>query len=188
MDSSINVALYCIDLDDWRIYIYSQHRRYPHYQFLRRYVLENMNASFVVFACLIVAIIPSAMVQLVPSNQPCTAEGYFEIVDGTCRNYYICIFNGAAIVSYDLTCVTPTLFDPTMGICVTGYTCTQSTPVTACTISGKYPISGTACKQYHVCLIYQGIVINRYLTCQNSTIFNPTNQACVLPSSYKCPS
>nr|XP_033330638.1 uncharacterized protein LOC117222817 [Megalopta genalis] len=146
-----------------------------------------MNASFAVYACLIVAIIPSAMVQLVPSNQPCTAEGYFEIVDGTCKNYYTCIFNGAALVSYDLTCATPTLFDPTMGICVTGYVCTQSTPVPTCPTNGRYPIPLTACKKYRVCYTYQNVVINRILSCPNSLIFNPVSQTCVLPSTYKCP-
>ncbi|XP_078032747.1 uncharacterized protein LOC144467706, partial [Augochlora pura] len=160
----------------------------PCYQFLRRHVLENMKPSLGLYACLILAIVPLAVFQLVQSSQPCAAEGSYEIVDGTCQNYYMCIFNGVILQPYNLTCASPSLFDPTAGLCMTGYVCEQ--PVTdnpsQCTTNGRFLIPGTGCKSYRFCYIYPGAVINRTLTCPNSLIFNPGTQKCVLNSTYTC--
>ncbi|XP_076235689.1 uncharacterized protein LOC143180048 [Calliopsis andreniformis] len=74
-------------------------------------------------------IFATGLSQLIPSNQSCITAGSFEIVDGTCQNYYICIFDGVELVSYNLTCANSTVFFPALGTCTssTVYACTQTT-------------------------------------------------------------
>ncbi|XP_015429677.1 PREDICTED: integumentary mucin C.1-like [Dufourea novaeangliae] len=79
--------------------------------------------------------IPPGMLQLPPSSQTCTKEGRYEIVDGTCENYYMCIYTGVGYEAYNLKCPASTRFNPIMGYCTpsTIFPCTQIPPTTTST-------------------------------------------------------
>ncbi|XP_043262096.1 cell wall integrity and stress response component 4-like [Colletes gigas] len=91
--------------------------------------------------------IPFGMFEAVAAPEKCTKQGSFEIVDGTCQNYYMCIFNGVELVSYELTCAPPTVFSPVTGYCTpsTQYPCTQSTtPSTTTVTTSSTPASDSS--------------------------------------------
>ncbi|CAL7933778.1 unnamed protein product [Xylocopa violacea] len=146
-------------------------------------------AAFELF--LIFNLIPNAILQLVPSARQCVMQGIFEIKDGTCQNYYICIFNGVSFVSYDAKCATSMVFDPVAQYCrsSTEYVCTQIPPATTppCKMSGRFKISDPKCQMYYFCY-WDGTMFIKVdnLRCPNSLLFNPVIQACVLPTSYAC--
>ncbi|XP_050581978.1 probable endochitinase [Bombus affinis] len=79
--------------------------------------------------------------QIIPSNRTCVMQGTFEIVDGTCANYYICVFNGVEFVSYDMSCSPSMVFDPLLKYCTSpsNYICKQVTSSTSSSTSCSTP-------------------------------------------------
>ncbi|XP_076766679.1 uncharacterized protein LOC143433277 [Xylocopa sonorina] len=154
-----------------------------------------MKIFFAVFKLfLIFNLIPDAMLQLVPSARQCVMQGMFEINDGTCQNYYICIFDGVRFVSYDMKCATSMVFDPIAQYCksTAEYVCTQTPPATPpdtppCTMSGRFVISGTGCRRYYLCYFDDTTFVKvDNLHCPNSLLFNQATQTCALPTSFIC--
>ncbi|XP_076636630.1 uncharacterized protein LOC143349339 [Colletes latitarsis] len=90
--------------------------------------------------------IPFGIFQAVASPEKCTKQGSFEIVDGTCQNYYMCIFNGVGLVSYEFKCAPSTVFSPVTGYCTpsTQYPCTQTTPPTSTVAASSTLASGSS--------------------------------------------
>lgn len=127
-------------------------------------------------------------------TQPtCTEIGAFEIVDGTCRNYYLCVDDGETLVPVILTCASSAIFDPTMGMCVSANiaTCQQTAPTTTvapCVRYGRFPIQDANCKRYYLCYWDgTGYVIMDNLSCPNTLVFEPASEKCVPPARYICP-
>lgn len=125
----------------------------------------------------------------------CTEIGAFEIDDGTCKNYYICVDDGEKLNAVILKCAISAIFDPMAGRCVLdeGNMCQQTTtspPTTQapCTRYGRFPLNDEKCKNYYLCY-WDGIEYSRMdnLQCPKTLVFNPTSEKCVLPQSYTCP-
>ena len=131
----------------------------------------------------------------------CTEIGFFEINDGTCRNYYMCVDNGVNFNQVLLSCASTFIFDPTQGRCVsestttcqqttTSSTTTPSTTTSAplCVKYGRFPIQDVNCKSYYLCY-WNGTnyTIMNNLSCPNTLIFNPTSEKCVSPLTFTCP-
>lgn len=126
----------------------------------------------------------------------CTEIGAFEIIDGTCKNYYICVDDGEKLTPVLLTCASSAIFDPLKGSCVpdTAATCLQTTiapPTTVaprCVRYGRFPIKATNCTGYYLCY-WNGTDydVMDNLTCPNALLFKPTLEKCVPPQSYTCP-
>jgi len=125
----------------------------------------------------------------------CTKAGVFEIVDGTCKNYYLCVDNGQILIPVVLSCADFFIFDPVMGICVSdsAILCRQTTTVSPITTSapfcvryGRFPIPSKDCKRYYLCY-WDG---TRYsmvmLSCPNLLVFHPLLEKCVSPQTYNC--
>ncbi|XP_029173667.1 peritrophin-48-like [Nylanderia fulva] len=116
----------------------------------------------------------------------CTEVGFFEIVDGTCRNYYMCIDDGQQLTPVMLSCANSAIFDPDQGKCVpkNSTTCEQ-TPL--CTRYGRFPIQDVYCKMYYLCY-WNGTsyTIMGNLSCPKTLVFQPTSEKCVLPEKYVC--
>ncbi|CAG5039673.1 unnamed protein product [Parnassius apollo] len=62
------------------------------------------------------------------STFSCTAAGRFaNTADTTCQTYYFCVLaNNGTYVQYLYTCPTTSVFSPTISMCTTSYTCTNS--------------------------------------------------------------
>lgn len=65
-----------------------------------------------------------------------TVARYADPSDSTCTKYVYCYLNGG-IKGAEYSCVGSTLFDPSKGACVTGFTCTGTTSVTSTTSSSQ---------------------------------------------------
>lgn len=132
----------------------------------------------------------------------CTEIGAFEIYDGTCKNYYICLDDGEKLAPVLLMCAPSAIFNPGLGRCVPQSTsiCLQTTtmpptttpPTTTtrapCVRYGRFPIQDINCKRYYLCY-WDGV---RYammdnLSCPNTLVFEPMSEKCVLPTTYICP-
>ncbi|KOC62831.1 hypothetical protein WH47_02534 [Habropoda laboriosa] len=148
-----------------------------------------MNALLLGVVVLISNFIPMGMPQTVPPSK-CVMQGLFPIDDGTCQNYYMCIFDGAKFAPYGLKCAGTTLFDPSLKYCTSDYFCTQiihDSSSTSISWPKVYPLPDTKCQKYYFCFT-NGVTTTRYnLTCPNSLLFNPDKQKCVLPTAYSCP-
>ncbi|XP_011692217.1 PREDICTED: uncharacterized protein LOC105452632 [Wasmannia auropunctata] len=127
----------------------------------------------------------------------CTEIGAFEIYDGTCKNYYICVDDGEELNPVILSCASSAIFDYLQGKCVSESTatCQQTTTMAPSTTSaplclryGRFPIPDVECKKYYLCY-WDGIsyTIMGNLTCPNTLIFNPLSEKCVSPQTYQCP-
>jgi len=125
----------------------------------------------------------------------CTEAGVFEIVDGTCKNYYLCVDNGQTLIQVLLSCADSFIFDSVMGTCVSDsmILCQQMTtasPITTsaplCVRYGRFPIPSENCKRYYLCY-WDG---TRYsmvkLSCPNLLVFQPLLEKCVPPQRYNC--
>lgn len=155
-----------------------------------------MRVFLIVFKILFIfTLIQSGIFQaLVPSGRQCVTQGLFEIIDGTCKNYYLCVYNGVVYTSYDMTCKGSTLFNPTNKLCTADYTCTQITTTTTpativdpCPLGvGRFPMipSDSKCQKYYYCFVENGQFVRYNFTCPNSLQFNSKTQKCMLP----CPS
>ncbi|EZA56393.1 hypothetical protein DMN91_010275 [Ooceraea biroi] len=129
----------------------------------------------------------------------CTIPGVFEIVDGTCKNYYICVDDGVNLIPVVLSCASTAIFDPVRGICVPESTaiCQQTTtpsplptttPGPLCVRYGRFPIPNTNCKSYYLCYWNgMGYSVMNNLTCPNTLLFEPVSEKCVSPLRYSCP-
>jgi len=125
----------------------------------------------------------------------CTEAGVFEIVDGTCKNYYLCVDNGQTLIQVLLSCADSFIFDPVMAICVPDSTilCQQMTtasPITTsaplCVRYGRFPIPSEDCKRYYLCY-WDGMRYNMVkLSCPNLLVFQPLLEKCVPPQTYNC--
>lgn len=122
------------------------------------------------------------------TNSTCTEIGAFEIDDGTCKNYYICIDNGATLVPVMLSCASSAIFDPSQGRCVPGNTTMcQQTPLYGCLRYGRFPIQDASCKMYYLCYWNgSGYAMMSNLSCPNTLVFNPMSEKCVSPQTYLC--
>ncbi|XP_011639046.1 uncharacterized protein LOC105428424 [Pogonomyrmex barbatus] len=128
----------------------------------------------------------------------CTEIGAFEIYDGTCKNYYICVDDGEKLNPVNLMCASSAIFDPLQGRCVSESTatCQQTTtmpPSTTtsaplCVRYGRFPIQDAQCKRYYLCY-WDGVryTIMDNLSCPNTLVFNPVSEKCVPPERYTCP-
>ncbi|XP_018400232.1 PREDICTED: uncharacterized protein LOC108777771 [Cyphomyrmex costatus] len=133
--------------------------------------------------------------QIIPP--PCTEIGAFEIYDGTCKNYYICVDDGVNLTPVILSCASSAIFDPLQGRCVLESieTCQQTTTMASSTTAaplcpkyGRFPILDVNCKRYYLCYWGgQSFTILDNLSCPNALIFNPMKEKCVSPSQYICP-
>ncbi|XP_077281457.1 uncharacterized protein LOC143908057 [Temnothorax americanus] len=126
----------------------------------------------------------------------CTEIGAFEINDGTCKNYYICVNDGETLNPVILSCASSAIFDPSQGICVSQNTatCQQTTTMAPSTTSapfclryGRFPIQNVECKKYYLCY-WNGTsyAIMGNLTCPNTLVFYPLAEKCVSPRTYNC--
>ncbi|KAL6440497.1 hypothetical protein ACFW04_003191 [Cataglyphis niger] len=117
----------------------------------------------------------------------CTEVGFFEIDDGTCKNYYMCIDNGVTLTKVILSCASSAIFDPILGRCVPANTTTcQQTP--RCLRYGRFPMEDPYCKMYFLCYWNgTGYTMMSNLTCPNTLVFEPTSEKCVPPQRYICP-
>lgn len=142
-----------------------------------------MRVILIVFKILFIFIlIQSGILQIIPSGRSCTAQGYFEIIDGTCKNYYLCLYNGVAFVSYDLKCLDSTVFNPITNICTADYICNQITTMDPCPFGvGRFPISDSNCQKYYFCYVDNGSFVRYNLTCPNNLLFNSKTKQCMLP-------
>ena len=126
----------------------------------------------------------------------CTEIGSFEINDGTCENYYICVNDGVNLNPIILSCANTFIFDPVQGRCVSESTTTcqqATTPSTTtsaplCVRYGRFPIQDVNCKSYYLCY-WNGTsyTIMDNLSCPNTLVFNPTSEKCVSPLTFTCP-
>lgn len=127
----------------------------------------------------------------------CTEIGAFEIYDGTCKNYYICVDDGVKLNPVILLCASSAIFDPLQGRCVpdSTATCLQTTTMAPSTTSapfclryGRFPIQDVECKKYYLCY-WDGVryTIMYNLSCPNTLVFNPISEKCKSPQTYKCP-
>lgn len=132
----------------------------------------------------------------------CTEVGAFEIYDGTCKNYYICINDGEKLNQVILSCASSAIFDPVESQCVpdnkitslcqqttsstTSVSSTTSAPL--CVRYGRFSIPNTYCKKYYLCY-WNGVryTIMNNLTCPRMLIFNQFMEKCVSPTKYTCP-
>lgn len=130
-------------------------------------------------------------------TQPtCTEIGAFEINDGTCKNYYICVDDGEKLIPVNLTCASSAIFDPTRGKCVPANTTTcqqtttppPTTTVAPCVRYGRFAIPDVNCKKYYLCY-WDGTryAIMDNLSCPNKLVFEPKSEKCVPPERYACP-
>ncbi|XP_018370965.1 PREDICTED: uncharacterized protein LOC108766280 isoform X2 [Trachymyrmex cornetzi] len=127
----------------------------------------------------------------------CTEAGFFEIVDGTCKNYLLCVDDGANLVPVILSCASNSIFDPVQGRCVCQCTntCQQSTTMAPSTTTsaplcvryGRFPIQDVNCKSYYLCY-WNGssYTIMDNLSCPNTLVFNPETETCVSPQTFTC--
>ncbi|XP_017792721.1 PREDICTED: putative protein TPRXL [Habropoda laboriosa] len=102
-----------------------------------------MNALLLGVVVLISNFIPMGMPQTVPPSK-CVMQGLFPIDDGTCQNYYMCIFDGAKFAPYGLKCAGTTLFDPSLKYCTSDYFCTQITSSSSASTSAPTSPSGSS--------------------------------------------
>lgn len=121
----------------------------------------------------------------------------FEIYDGTCKNYYICVNDGEKLNPVILSCASSAIFDTSKGECVPESTsiCQQTTitaPLTTsaplCLRYGRFPIQVGGCKKYYLCY-WNGVryTIMENLSCPKTLVFDPNLEKCVSPEKYKCP-
>ncbi|XP_043519956.1 probable endochitinase isoform X1 [Frieseomelitta varia] len=167
-----------------------------------------MNIFFVVIGILLIFNSISIGLSLTPSNRNCTTVEPTAIDDAECKKYYICIYDDTgSLVSYDTSCPTSMVFDPSIKNCVpsmnfvcktnltsatasTTTTTTSTTPRTTPTpCNGRFQIIGGTCQDYYFCYTDAVTTIKYNLTCPNNLQFNPITQKCVSPCSSpdKCP-
>lgn len=160
-----------------------------------------MNIFFVVIGILFIFnSIPTGL-SLTLSNRNCTTLEPTAIDDAECKKYYICVHDDTgSLVSYDTSCPTSMVFDPSVKNCVPSmnFACkTSSIATTASTkligelCNGRFPVTGdTTCKYYRFCYA-DGATTITYprLKCPNKLVFNSITQRCVKPCTVptKCP-
>ncbi|KYN43014.1 hypothetical protein ALC56_02819 [Trachymyrmex septentrionalis] len=127
----------------------------------------------------------------------CTEIGSFEIIDGTCRHFYICVDNGVNLIPVIFSCDNTFIYNPAQGRCVneSTFTCQQMTTTTSSTTTsaplcvryGRFPKQDVNCKSYYLCY-WNGTsyTIMDNLSCPNTLIFNPTSEKCVSPLTFTC--
>ncbi|KAK2585100.1 hypothetical protein KPH14_008612 [Odynerus spinipes] len=121
----------------------------------------------------------------------CTAPGFFPLLDTTCQYYYLCYSDGTGLSAQISKCPGTTVFDPNRSACVlpTQYSCVETTTTTdpyPCLRAGRFPISDPTCKSYYMCYWETATLVRRMFRCPAQTIFNPTRELCVLPTTYVC--
>ncbi|VVC91675.1 probable endochitinase [Leptidea sinapis] len=122
----------------------------------------------------------------------CTSSGRFaDTDDTTCQAYVLCVYSSttSSYLSYNYTCPSTSLFNPTTSLCTTNYTCTTTNTTTTntsvCTADGYIADpSSTDCSTYIECVEVNSTFIETTLTCPNGTLFNPNTTLC--DSSYNC--
>ncbi|XP_043519958.1 uncharacterized protein LOC122533891 isoform X3 [Frieseomelitta varia] len=149
-----------------------------------------MNIFFVVIGILLIFNSISIGLSLTPSNRNCTTVEPTAIDDAECKKYYICIYDDTgSLVSYDTSCPTSMVFDPSIKNCVPSmnFVCKFATTPTPC--NGRFQIIGGTCQDYYFCYTDAVTTIKYNLTCPNNLQFNPITQKCVSPCSSpdKCP-
>jgi len=121
----------------------------------------------------------------------CTEVGFFEIYDGTCKNYYFCIDNGEGLIPIMLSCASSAIFVGDRCVPANTTTCQQTTtmaPTTTtpfCSRYGRFSMQDVECKKYYLCY-WNGIqyTIMGNLTCPNALLFDPISEKCV--QVYNC--
>ncbi|XP_038213262.1 uncharacterized protein LOC119833347 [Zerene cesonia] len=127
----------------------------------------------------------------------CTATGvgrFADPADTTCKNYSLCALdsNTNTILTYNYSCPTTSVFNPTTRVCTTNYVCptngstTNTTTTAVCTTDGFVADpSSTDCTTYIQCVNIGGTFSQTTLTCPSGTFYNPTTTFCEV--SYTCP-
>jgi len=122
----------------------------------------------------------------------CTTVGFFEIYDGTCKNFYICVDDGERLQSVIMSCASSAIFVGDRCVPQNTTTCQQTTtmaPTTTtpfCSRYGRFSMQDVECKMYYLCYWNGGgYTIMSNLTCPNTLLFNPQLELCV--SEYECP-
>lgn len=119
---------------------------------------------------------------------------FFEVYDGTCKNYYFCVYDGVKLNPILLSCDSSAIFDPTKGVCVpeSEGICEQTTTVPPTTVApcyryGRFPIADIYCKKYYLCY-WNGTTYAKMdnLSCPNILVFYPLLEKCVSPLKYNC--
>lgn len=143
--------------------------------------------SVVVFLCLLCFGLMKVVGAQYTTRPTCTEVGFFEIYDGTCKNYYMCIDNGEGLISVILSCASSAIFDPSQGRCVSKNT-TVCEQTSLCSRYGRFPIQDTNCKRYYLCY-WSGSAYTMMgnLSCPNTLVFEPTSEKCVSSQKYVCP-
>lgn len=121
----------------------------------------------------------------------CTAPGFYPLQDVTCQYYYLCYSDGAGYSAQIFKCPGTTVFDPSRSACVlpTQYSCIETTTTVdpyACKRAGRFAIIDPTCKSYYMCYWETNVLVRRMFRCPNQTIFDPTRELCVLPTTYAC--
>ncbi|XP_012228789.2 uncharacterized protein [Linepithema humile] len=120
---------------------------------------------------------------------------FIEVYDGTCKNYYLCTYDGAKFIPVPLSCTSTTIFDPSVNMCMpeSEAICQQTTTIPSTTVApcyryGRFPIADIYCKKYYLCY-WDGIAYAKMdnLRCPNTLVFYPLSEKCVSPLKYKCP-
>ncbi|XP_050563572.1 uncharacterized protein LOC126912985 [Spodoptera frugiperda] len=123
----------------------------------------------------------------------CTATGngrHPDPADSTCKNYTLCTYisSNNTYAAYTYVCPTTSLFDPTVSLCTTTYTCpanTTNTTTSVCTDDGYIPDPNASnCSSYIECVNINGTFIETPLTCPPSTFYNPNSTFC--EATYNC--
>uniref|UniRef100_A0A1L8DPI0 Putative conserved secreted protein n=1 Tax=Nyssomyia neivai TaxID=330878 RepID=A0A1L8DPI0_9DIPT len=112
----------------------------------------------------------------------------------TCPANQICNYNGVSpnfCTVDDGTITTCNPLPPVATTTTTQPTTTTISPANWCAKQntvGRYPVaSDTQCLSYYNCFANNGAISGAVYTCQGITIFNPTLQQCVNPTTYQCP-
>ncbi|XP_014487638.1 PREDICTED: endo-1,3(4)-beta-glucanase 1 [Dinoponera quadriceps] len=138
-----------------------------------------MTRHFILFAlwCLLF-LCPIGIVEAQAPLLICPYAGAFEIYDGTCKNYYICVDDGVTLVPVTFTCAATTVFDPALGKCSAGATCRQTTTPPTCTEIGAFEIYDGTCKNYYICVNNGATLMPVILSCAAGAMFNPALGSC----------
>ncbi|XP_032664531.1 uncharacterized protein LOC116841100 [Odontomachus brunneus] len=147
---------------------------------MQHHTQRNMASFFVfVLSCFLFFLCPIGIAEAQTVPPICLGLGAFQIYDGTCKNYYICVNDGEKIVPVVLACATTAVFDPVLSRCVTGTTCPQTTTPVTCTEYGTFEIYDGTCKNYYICINDGMNLVAVILSCATTAIFDPTLGRCL---------
>lgn len=143
---------------------------------------NDMTSRFFVFvlSCLLLLLCPIGVAKAQTVSPICLSPGVFEIYDGTCKNYYICVNDGEKLLLVSLECAPTAVFDPVLSRCVAGATCRQTTTPVTCTEVGANEINDGTCRNYYLCVDVGEKLVAVILSCTPTASFVPAEGRCVV--------